>query len=341
MKYLTFAAALTVTVSSTWAGSLNVDVVPATAQWVVHIDVEAMNDSEVGACLIKSLQSQEDNPLNTIEAELGINLLEDLYSLTAYGFGEPPAKGIAVAMTGEDVSIGAMARPGENTVILAVTNDAVDKIIEQLSANEQRYKKITRDGHTIHAWSDDDGEVAWLLFTQSTTGDARRVVLASENIDALLAGIKTLVGDAPSLGDNNDADEMASPRTGSILFAVANDVGEFAEQRGASAILQQTDKITLDISEQAGLVNLTLSVRAKNAEAATMITQILQGAVAMATFALDPDAEETASIRAIAQSLKFSSDDRHLGLEIELPAGMVCGLLEMLDDELEFGIDDD
>lgn len=341
MKYLTFAAALTVTVSSAWAGSLNLDVVPATAQWVVHIDVEAMNDSEVGACLIKSLQSQEDNPLNSIEAELGINVLEELYSVTAYGFGEPPAKGIAVEMTAEDVGVGAIARPGENTVILAVTNDAVDKIIEQLSADEQRYKKITRDGHTIHVWSDDDGEVEWLLFTQSTKGNARRVVLASDNVDALLAGIKTLVGDVPSLGDNDDADELASPRTGSILFAAANDVGELAEQKGASAILQQTDRITLDISEQEGLVNLTLSVRAKNADAATMITQILQGAIAMATFAMDPDAEETTSIRAIAQSLKFSSDDRHMSLEIQQPAEMVCGLLEMLDGGLELGLDDD
>lgn len=341
MKYLTFAAALTVTVSSAWAGSLNVDVVPATAQWVVHIDVEAMNGSEVGACLIKGLQSQEDNPLNSIEAELGINLLEDLYSLTAYGFGDPPAKGIAVEVTSDDVSVGAIARPGENSVILAVTNDAVDRIIEQLSANEQRYKKVTRDGHTIHAWSDDDGDEEWFLFTQSTKGDDRRVVLASNNVDALLAGIKTLVGDAPSLGDKNDADELASPRTGSILFAAVNDVGEFAEHRGASAILQQTDKITLDISEQEGLVNLILSVRAKNAEAAKMITQILQGTVAIATLALDPDAEETASIRAIAQSLKFSSDDRQMSLEIQQPAEMVCALLEMLDDGLEFGIDDD
>ncbi|MEE9129474.1 MAG: hypothetical protein V3T84_05610 [Phycisphaerales bacterium] len=342
MKYLTaLTTALLSTASVAWAGSLNRDAIPVAAQWVVHIDVEAMNGSEVGACLIKGLQSQEDNPLNTIEAELGISLLEDLYSLTAYGFGEPPAKEVAVEVTDEDVSIGAIARPGENTVILAVTNDAVDNVIEQLSADAQRYKKITRDGHTIHAWSDDDGEEEWLLFTQTTKGDARRVVLASNNVDALLAGIKTLVGDAPSLGDNDDADEMASPRTGSILFASANDVGELAEQNGASAILQQTDKITLDISEQAGLVNLTLAVRAKNAEAAATITQILQGVIAMATLALDPDAEETASIRALTQSLQFSSDGRRMSLEIEQPAEVVCQLLEMLQDDAEFGLDMD
>jgi hypothetical protein len=342
MKYLTAPImALLSTASVAWAGSLNRDAIPAAAQWVVHIDVEAMNGSQVGACLIKVLQSQEDNPLNTIKAQLGLNLLEDIYSLTAYGFGEPPAKGVAVEVTDEDVTIGAVARPRENTVILAVTNDAVDKVIEKFSADEQRYKKITRDGHTIHAWSDDDGEEEWLLFTQTTKGDARRVVLASNNADALLAGIKTLLGDAPSLGGNDDANKLASPRTGSILFSAANDIGEFTGPKGTSAIVRQIDKIALDLSEQDGMANLTLSLRAQSAEAAASITQILQGVIAMATLALDPDAEETASIRALAQSLKLSSDGRRMSLGVEQPAEVVCQLLEMLQDGAEFRLDMD
>ena len=342
MKYLTaLTTALLSTASVAWAGSLNREAIPATAKWVVHIDVEAMNGSQVGACLIKVLQSQEDNPLNKIEAQLGLNLLEDIYSLTAYGLGEPPAKGIAVEVTDEDVSISAIAKPRENTVILAVTNDAVQAVIETLSADEQRYKKITRDGHTIHAWSDDDGEEKWLLFTQRTKGEARRVVLASNNADALLAGIKTLLGDAPSLGGNDDANILASPRTGSILFSAANDIGELTGPKGASAIVQQIDKIALDLSEQDGMANLTLSLRAQSAQAAASITQILQGVIAMATLTLDPEAEETASIRAIAQSLKFSSDGRRMSLGVQQPAEVVCQLLEMLKDNAEFGFDMD
>ena len=342
MKYPTaLATVLLSTASFAWAGSLNRDAIPASAQWMLHIDLEAMNGSEIGACLIEGLRSQEDNPLNAVEAETGIKLLEDMYSFTAYGFGEPPAKGVSVEVTDEDLSVGAIARPGENAVFLAVTNDAVDELIKQLSADEENYSKTDLAGHTVHSWSSPEGDEQWHLYQKEMKGGTRRAVLVCDNIDALAEAIKVLAGDAPSLADNKDASETATPRSGSIIFAVASDIGEMADHEGASALLQQTDKIALDLSEEAGLVNLTLSVRAKSAEAATMITQILQGAIAMGTLALDPNAEETASIRALTQSLKFSSDDRRMSLEIEQPAEVFCGLLEMLEDgtELDLNID--
>ena len=113
---------------------------------------------------------------------------------------------------------------------------------------------------------------------------------------------------------------------------------------GASALLQQTDKLALEVSEQDGLVKLTVSVRAKNAEIATTITQIVQGAIALATLAMDPEAEETASIMAITRALKFSSDDRRISLQIEQPAEAVCQLLKMAaahGAEVEMEKDDD
>lgn len=329
MKYLiAFTTAILSTTSVAWAGSLNREVIPATAKWMVHIDIEAMNNSDVGACLIEHLQNQDDSPLKTIEAEIGINVLEDIYSITAFGSGKTPAKGLALEVTDENVSVGAIARPGENAVILAVTNDSIDGLIERLSA-EANYSKGELAGHTVHSWSNPDSDEQWHLVQKAIKGGARRAVLLSDNSDALAEAIKVLAGDAPSIADSEDADAVVSPRTGSIIFAVASDVGEMVGDDRASALLQQTDKLTLEVSEQDGLVILSVSVRAKSAEAATMITQIVQGVIAMATLTLDPDAEETASIRALTQSLRFSSDDRRMSLEIEQPAEAVCQLLEM------------
>ena len=337
-----FATVVLSTASVTWAGSLNRDAIPATAQWVIHIDVEAMNSTKVGACLIDRLQNQEENPLNQIEAELGIKPLEDLYSLTAFGFGKPPAKGLAIEVTDEDLRIGAITRPGENAVILAVTNDAVDKVIEQLSADPEHYSQTKLAGHTVHTWSDSGGDERWHLYQRPTKAGTRRVLLFSENAEALAAAIKVLAGDAASLSDNEDAGDMVSPRAGSIVFAAASDIGKMVgDNGGASALLQQTDKIAVEISEQEGQVNLTVSVRAKSADLATTITQVVQGAIAMATLAMDPDAEETASITALARALKFSSDDRRISLEIEQPAEVVCQLLEMAIQGAEFGADTD
>ena len=342
MKYVTaLATAVLSTASVACAGSLNPDAIPAAAQWIVHIDVEAMNSTMVGSCLIERLQRQEENPFDAIEAELGIKPLEDLYSLTAFGSGKPPAKGVAVEVTDEEVSIGAIARPGENAVFLAVTNDAIEKLIEKLSADEERYSSADLAGHTVHTWSDADGDKQWHLYQEAIGGGARRVVLVSDNSDARAEALEVLAGDAPSLADVKDAGAMVSPRVGSIIFAVANDIKALSGDGGASALLQQTDKITVNISEQEGLARLLVSVRAKSAEAATTITQVLEGAIAMATLAMDPNAKETASIRALVRGLEFSSDGRRMSLEIEQPAEVVCQLLEMLKDDAEFGLEKD
>jgi len=344
MKYPTaLATALLSTASFAWAGSLNREVIPATAKWMLHIDIEAVNNSQVGACLIEHLQNQDDSPLKTIEAEIGINVLEDIYSITAFGSGEPPAKGLALEVTDKDVSVGAIARPGENAVILAVTNDSIDGLIERLSA-EANYSKGELAGHTVHSWSNPDSDEQWHLVQKAIKGGTRRAVLLSDNSDALIEAIKVLAGDALSIADRKDADALVSPRTGSIIFAVASDVGEMVGDDGASALLQQTDKLALEVSEQDGLVKLTVSVRAKNAEIATTITQIVQGAIALATLAMDPEAEETASIMAITRALKFSSDDRRISLQIEQPAEAVCQLLKMAaahGAEVEMEKDDD
>ncbi|MEE8155673.1 MAG: hypothetical protein V3T53_12035 [Phycisphaerales bacterium] len=337
MKYLiALTTALFSIASVAWAGIFNPDNVSVEARWVVHLDVEALTSSEFGACLIKGLQSQEENPLTQMEAEIGINPLEDIYSLTAYGTGEPPAKGISVEVTGEDVSVGAVARPGGNAVVLAVMSDAIDALIQQLAADEQRYEKISRAGYTIHSWADEDSDARWYLYQQPIENESRRLVLASDNSDALFEGIRVLAGDAPSLADVN-RDDRQLPQPGSMLFASVDDIGDLAGHEAASELLKRTKRLAVDLVEHEGTVILNISAQTDSPEAATTITQIIQGALAVATLAVDPNDDEAAAVKALVQNLNFTTEGRRMSLEFQQPAEVLCQLLEAAGEGLQFG----
>lgn len=328
MKYLTaLTTALLSTASVAWAGAFNPDAVSAKARWVVHLDVEALTSSEFGACLIKGLQSQEENPLGQIKAHMGINLLEDVYALTAYGTGEPPTKGVSIEVTGEEVSVGAVARPDENSVVVAVMSDAIDGLIQTLANDEQRYEKISRAGYTIHSWADEGSDIRWYLYQQPTENDARRLVLASDNSDALFEGIRVLAGDAPSLADVN-RDDRQRPPPGSILFASVDDIGDLAGHAAASELLKRTKRLAVNLVEHEGIVLLNVSANTDSPEAATTIIQIIQGALAIATFAIDPNDDEAAAFRTLVKNLNLTTDGRRMNLEFQQPAEVLCQLLE-------------
>ncbi len=340
MKYL--AALVTPLLSAAsvaWAGAFNPDTVSVEARWVVHLDVEALTSSEFGACLIKGLQSQEENPLSRVEAEIGFNPLKDVYSLTAYGTGEPPAKGVSIEVTGEDVSVGAVARPGENAVVVAVMSDAIDALIQKVAADEQRYEKISRAGYTIHSWADEDSDARWYLYQQPTENESRRLVLASDNSDALFEGIRVLAGDAPSLADVN-RDDRQHPQPGSILFASVDDIADLAGHKAASELLKRTKRLAVNLVEHQGTVHLNISAQADSPEAATTIIQIIQGALAMATLAVDPNDDEGAAFRTLVQNLNFTAEGRRMSLEFQQPAEALCQLLEAAGHGAQVGVGD-
>ena len=340
MKHLTaLAMALLSTASVAWAGAFNPDAVSVEARWVVHLDVEALTSSEFGACLIKGLQSQEENPLSQMEAQIGINPLEDIYSLTAYGTGEPPAKGVSVEVTGEEVTVGAVARPGENAVVVAVMSDAIDALIQKVAADEQRYEKISRAGYTIHSWADENSDARWYLYQQPMENESRRLVLASDNSDALFEGIRVLAGDAPSLADVN-RDDRQHPQPGSILFASVDDIADLAGHKAASELLKQTKRLAVNLSETQGNVLLSISADTDSPEAATTIMQVIQGALAMATLAVDPNDDEGAALKALVQSLTFTAEGRRMNLELQQPAEVLCTFLEMAGKGAQIGVGD-
>ena len=141
MKHLTTALLATIIGTSglATAGPLNKDWVAADAQWVIHVDVAALLDSTIGSFLLEHGEqfALDLDDLDDFKRETGLDPRTDLKSVTLYGSGD---------------------EPGEDGVIVAVTNDQVDEAIELLLDNDEvPIRKREMGGRTIYVIGGGDG----------------------------------------------------------------------------------------------------------------------------------------------------------------------------------------
>jgi hypothetical protein len=68
--------------------------------------------------------------------------------------------------------------------------------------------------------------------------------------------------------------------------------------------------------------------------------QVIQGALAMATLAVDPNNDEGAAFRTLVQNLNFTAEGRRMSLEFQQPAEVLCKLLELAGHGAQIGVRD-
>lgn len=167
---LIFAAAYSIAVAA-HAGSFDPKTVPATAAWVVHLDLQRVAQSPL-AELLKGTNA----PLNVqaflerYRRNLGLEPLRDIEQATLLGLGGVPANG-AVIIAGRF---------------------KYDQIVNHL-AGQPSYRNEQDGKNMVHQWNDQRSNTLYLCHLSSN-----RLVMAT-SLELLKQTIATLEGRAPSL----------------------------------------------------------------------------------------------------------------------------------------------
>lgn len=337
MKRLIFAAVVLVTATVTVAGPLRPKSIPANATWFLHLDAEAVKSSTFGKCMLARLEKEKANNFEEMQSKLGIDLKEDVYSLTVFGLGATPKKGLNVRLSDDKLEIGGLANPADSLVVIAeVSADAAKSLIEHLSEVKEAYRQISVGDYKVHAMiepvdDDDEGETKLLVYVKPGDSTKRRTLIVSDEKHLLLAAIKTLAGDAPNLTGKDSLVLSLKHRDGSLLVMSASDIHELTGGNGGSAILKGSEAFSFEISEVDGVVNFNVAVTTESAETAKNIMVMAQGALAFAahmSMQSDNEDEDLAALLTLAQSLNFKADDKQLSVSFEHSAKELCELVE-------------
>lgn len=278
------------------AGPLTRAQIPATAKWVMHVDVDRLAASQTCMVLTNNPASGRAfvNALARYRALLGVDPLHDLRHVTLYG---------------EDVT-------GNRGVALVSGNLRADTITRSLSAYPQ-YRNTPWGSWTLHKWRDraTGTEMNACLYS------SRLLVIGSDE-SGVAGALNVLSGAKPNMIKGKSSLVLPQPRDG-VFFTAASRGYSGAEADPLKAmILRNTDSATLQIGETAGKVNAGLLLNAVSPDAALQIEQILNGLILTATLS-----DNQSGLARLAGLSEVSRQDRTVGLQLRCPAWQAAAAL--------------
>jgi hypothetical protein len=289
------------------AGPLRTSHVAGEAEWILHVDVEALNESTLGEFL---LDHADDLEINDIEEELGLDPTKDLFSVTVYGTGDPEE---------------------EAPVVILEMSSAVDELIEKLQ-EEEGYERLEVGGYRLHRW-EQDGEIA--IAHVRRADDGRRLVVMSEEPGDIVEAMEVIDGERTSLARRLRRDDDLPiarnlPRSGSLVFMYAAGMPWLANgDDPASQIVQRSDRMRFELRERGGEATADLTISARSESDAGNIGDVLRGLMALGELISGQDEEMDDVAEALA-AISISDDGNDITITLRCDTDELQDSLEEL-----------
>ena len=316
MKHFAQILALILSWAATAVASpLQKEQVAADAKWLVHIDVDKLRSTTVGAYVIKQVLETKLEALKT-QFDLDVDL-NKISSLTAYGSGyqaKPNFDGVVLINTGLDLQ------------------KALDAAIEKMSegsSNTPAAIQKTQEGK-VSTYSMKDNLVA--------SFQPGKPVIVGKSLDSVQKARDVVSGTSANLASTKTFSEFPASQK-AYFFLGAADLskltGELSERshdedavNPKAKILKLADGGRVVLGENANQLFLEVSLKAKTTELVTQMQQVIQGMIALASLS-QPDNQD---LQQLAQSAKVSTVGNIVSLNLGYPTDKA---LVMLNSHLE------
>ncbi|WP_428263507.1 hypothetical protein [Haliangium sp.] len=267
--------------------------IPADAEVVVHIDLEAVRGSRVYRHL--------DKRGSLGEAKTSLDA--DLAPLTADLFAD--AAGLSFWARGDgDDEAGALIVAGADTA----------RMVRTISAGPG-YETRKAGGHTVHGWGEGDDRTYLAV--------KGRWAVLSEDADDVRATLDVLDGRRPSM---SPARLRLPKRAGMMALAVFGDRALDALQKHAESTLLNKGKLSalrLIVGEQGDSLYAQADIDTASAEEAKQVRKVMDGALALGMLSAESPELQTL-MRGISVSMKQAS----IEVKLELATSQVLKWLD-------------
>ena len=292
------------------AGALDRTQVDAQAKWIAHFDVEAFRGTQL---LVEAKAADKEGELEKglakIAAEHGIQVLDDVFSITAYG-----------TVLGEDHGV-AIVRAN------ARAEAALAKAAEQAGAKPERVGE--RD---FVRWGGDKDAAFSCL--RPATGERREIVFAKSQAD-LAQALDVLEKKRPGLDSQPQSDLFAAPAAGTFAFVAASGIlEELASPAGhdvqqLSAMARLAKGVRIELGENGGNLFVDLRLRTEKPEDAKRVQRIFDGLLALPGL-LHADSEASDVVDRLTQAISVEAQNESAHLRFQYGTHALFGEIQTL-----------
>ncbi len=243
------------------------------AKFVVHVDLDAVRASKIGATILKKVHQEVGREkLDALVEIIGFDPLTAIQGATMSGNGE------------------------EDNGILVVRHKADSNKLLAFMKLDEHYRKTEHGKHEIHgAGGRGDGERGYVSFVNGTT--------------SVLAPSRELAGRGIDLVNGKGAAEQVSPRLEKISKEVKNafliahaDIESLKESIDDDNVRQMLKQAAVVMGESDEKLILSLAVDAYDADSAQQMEAMVNGLIGFARL----NQEENPAIKDILKGLKVT-----------------------------------
>ena len=233
------------------------------ARWVVHLDVQAIVGSTLFKMALAAAEAENEvdwGDLDELRREFGIDPFKDALSVTLWGTGKSERQ----------------------AVVLVETTSAIDALLPRLT-EVPGYRPVQVGAYAVHSFDGEGHGERAFGYVHERTGSGRRTIVLAHDKDMLVRGIDVVLGHAPNLAQATNPGLRVTPEPGSFVLVAADRIHELAHMDPTSQVARLARSLVLEVGEDRETVFARLAIEAEDAEKARQLTDVLRGAMALAT----------------------------------------------------------
>ncbi len=295
MKKTALLAALLVVLALFWAlpafpGTVPASLVPETARWVAHLDMEKFVTTGLYGLLDKDSVFQVKS--RDLDHWVKMDLVKDVKSVTVFGLG------------GDDKDI-----------VFAVAGNLDKAGIIALAEADEDHKKTAYGAYTVYST---DGNEHGAFIND-------RLFVFSEGRAALEKVLDTAGGKAKDFAGTPLSAALKDVPATAFLSGVLPDLSGLGKEINQSKVFQKAQGLFFLAQEKQDALQVRLQVTTDSPESAKNMADVVQGFIAMAK--LGGDQEDMARISSLLEGIQFKVDGKVFRLDFERPTKDVAELL--------------
>lgn len=248
-----------------WGAPLDASRLPQNAKWVVHVDLDAVTDTELAKQARQNRPAIVNQVRQWVQNQYGIDPREDLHSLTAFSDSYESHTGAMILHAEYDQNKVREELKNKENVKTASWGDHTLYTVHR--------KGLLQDANTSRPASNKPREETFTIILV----DGETAVFASTP-DRAKAVVKLLKGESPSLKE--DSKLLADRPEQVIAYGAAVDLNTIQQREGIYPVLRQMERIVWVLGEENGKVVDKLTVTAQSEEVAKQVKTALEGMIA-------------------------------------------------------------
>jgi len=283
-------------VGATWAAPLNLQSIPRSTRWVLHIDGQAFWASQLGQHILSGLDANDQTKRDAVKELIGSDVIEDLHGITLYG-----------------------PSPDEKQAVTLVQGNFAAKKVLSLIALSPGYAVSSLGDREVYRWLSEKDQKGYHgtfvnphLIAISQSGFA-----LEQALDALEAAAET-DGSPKAFPMITDAPDSA------FILACAKDLDQLSQGNEHAAILRDAKVLAFVGYEDEGQLTLTVRLETQSNETASQVEKMLQGLLAFARLQQNQHPE----IVPFLDSLTLTAEENGVQLKLQHASAAVYELIQ-------------